>query len=30
MEPFTNSLDAVSERDFVLDLIYACAVLGGT
>jgi argininosuccinate lyase len=28
MEPFTNSLDAVSERDFVLDLIYACAVLG--
>ena len=28
MEPFTNSLDAVSERDFVLDLLYACAVLG--
>src|SRR5215210_3152435 len=24
MEPFTNSLDAVSERDFVLDLLYAC------
>jgi argininosuccinate lyase len=28
MDPFTNSLDAVSERDFVLDLLYACAVLG--
>ena len=28
MEPFTNSLDAVSERDFVLDLLYASAVLG--
>src|ERR687893_690625 len=28
MEPFSNSLDAVSERDFVLDLLYACAVLG--
>ena len=28
MEPFANSLDAVSERDFVLDLLYACAVLG--
>ncbi len=28
MEPFTNSLDAVSERDFVMDLLYACAVLG--
>ena len=28
MMPFTNSLDAVSERDFVLDLLYACAVLG--
>jgi argininosuccinate lyase len=28
LEPFTNSLDAVSERDFVLDLLYACAVLG--
>jgi argininosuccinate lyase len=28
MKPFTNSLDAVSERDFVLDLLYACAVLG--
>jgi argininosuccinate lyase len=28
MEPFTNSLDAVSERDFALDLLYACAVLG--
>jgi argininosuccinate lyase len=28
MEPFSNSLDAVSERDFVLDLLYACAVIG--
>jgi argininosuccinate lyase len=28
MEPFSNSLDAVSERDFVVDLLYACAVLG--
>src|ERR687893_1797693 len=28
MKPFSNSLDAVSERDFVLDLLYACAVLG--
>ena len=28
MVPFANSLDAVSERDFVLDLLYACAVLG--
>jgi argininosuccinate lyase len=28
MEPLSNSLDAVSERDFVLDLLYACAVLG--
>jgi argininosuccinate lyase len=28
MEPFTNSLDAVSERDFVLDLLFACALLG--
>ncbi|HET7273007.1 MAG TPA: argininosuccinate lyase, partial [Rubrobacter sp.] len=28
MGPFTNSLDAVSERDFALDLLYACAVLG--
>jgi argininosuccinate lyase len=28
MQPFSNSLDAVSERDFVLDLLYACAVLG--
>ena len=28
MEPFANSLDAVSERDFALDLLYACAVLG--
>jgi argininosuccinate lyase len=28
MDPFTNSLDAVSERDFALDLLYACAVLG--
>jgi argininosuccinate lyase len=27
-QPFSNSLDAVSERDFVLDLLYACAVLG--
>src|ERR687889_772709 len=26
--PFTNSLDAVSGRGFVLDLLYACAVLG--
>jgi argininosuccinate lyase len=28
MRPFSNSLDAVSERDFVLDLLYACTVLG--
>jgi argininosuccinate lyase len=28
MEPFSNSLDAVSERDFALDLLYALAVLG--
>jgi len=28
MEPFSNSLDAVSDRDFALDLLYACAVLG--
>ncbi len=28
MRPLMNSLDAVSERDFVLDLLYACAVLG--
>ena len=28
MQPFANSLDAVSERDFALDLLYACAVLG--
>jgi argininosuccinate lyase len=28
MKPLTNSLDAVSERDFALDLLYACAVLG--
>ena len=28
MQPFTNSLDAVSDRDFALDLLYACAVLG--
>jgi argininosuccinate lyase len=28
MEPFSNALDAVSERDFALDLLYACAVLG--
>jgi argininosuccinate lyase len=28
MRPLTNSLDAVSERDFALDLLYACAVLG--
>jgi argininosuccinate lyase len=28
MEPFANSLDAVSERDFALDLLYACSVLG--
>ena len=28
MEPLANSLDAVSDRDFALDLLYACAVLG--
>ncbi|MBA3425353.1 MAG: argininosuccinate lyase [Rubrobacteraceae bacterium] len=28
MEPFANSLDAVSDRDFALDLLYACSVLG--
>lgn len=28
MKLFANSLDAVSERDFALDLLYACAVLG--
>lgn len=28
MEPLVNSLDAVSERDFALDFLYACAVLG--
>ena len=28
MEPLVNALDAVSERDFALDLLYACAVLG--
>jgi argininosuccinate lyase len=28
MRPLVNALDAVSERDFVLDLLYACAVLG--
>jgi len=28
LQPFSNSLDAVSERDFILDLLYACAVLG--
>ena len=28
MQPLMNSLDAVSERDFALDLLYACAVLG--
>ena len=28
MTPFVNSLDAVSDRDFALDLLYACAVLG--
>ncbi|HET7479526.1 MAG TPA: argininosuccinate lyase [Rubrobacteraceae bacterium] len=28
MRPLTNSLDAVSDRDFALDLLYACAVLG--
>ncbi len=28
MELFANSLDVVSDRDFALDLLYACAVLG--
>ena len=28
MRPLVNSVDAVSERDFILDLLYACAVLG--
>ena len=28
MQPLINSLDAVSERDFALDLLYACAVIG--
>jgi argininosuccinate lyase len=28
MEPLSNSLDAVSERDFALDLLYAASVLG--
>src|SRR5215216_4945341 len=28
MEPLVNSLDAVSERDFALDLLYACTLLG--
>jgi len=28
MRPPVNSLDAVSDRDFALDLLYACAVLG--
>jgi argininosuccinate lyase len=28
IKSFSNSLDAVSERDFVLDLLYGCAVLG--
>lgn len=28
MDPFANSLDAVSDRDFALDLLYACAMLG--
>ena len=28
MESFANSLDVVSDRDFALDLLYACAVLG--
>jgi argininosuccinate lyase len=28
MEPLANSLDAVSERDFALDLLYALTVLG--
>jgi argininosuccinate lyase len=28
MRPPVNSLDAVSDRDFALDLLYACATLG--
>jgi argininosuccinate lyase len=28
MQPLYNSLDAVSDRDFALDLLYACTVLG--
>jgi argininosuccinate lyase len=28
MQPPANSLDAVSDRDFALDLLYACAALG--
>ncbi|MDQ3507173.1 MAG: argininosuccinate lyase [Actinomycetota bacterium] len=28
MEAFRNSLDAVSDRDFALDLLHACSVLG--
>jgi argininosuccinate lyase len=28
MEPLSNSLDAVSDRDFAVDLLYASAVLG--
>ncbi len=28
MRKFENSLDAVSDRDFALDLLYACAMLG--
>jgi argininosuccinate lyase len=28
MQPLANSLDAVSDRDFALDLLYACTVLG--
>src|ERR671916_585239 len=28
MKSLQNSLDAVSDRDFALDLLYACAVLG--
>jgi len=28
MQPPENSLDAVSDRDFALDLLYACATLG--
>jgi len=28
MQPLRNSLDAVSDRDFALDLLYALAVLG--